>query len=186
MPHERNQLRIVGGRWRGRRLAFPNAAGLRPTSDRVRETVFNWLQAQVPGARVLDAFAGSGALGFEAASRGAAAVVLVEQNPAVAKVLQKNVQTLQAEQINVVRDDALQWLRTAPVQPFDLVLLDPPFSHNLLLPTCELLSERGWLNEGARVYVESGENLASQTWPAGWELIREKRAGEVHFGLFAL
>jgi len=186
MPHERNQLRIIGGRWRGRRLAFPTAENLRPTPDRFRETVFNWLQTQVAGARVLDAFAGSGALGFEAASRGAAEGVLVEQNAAVAKVLQANIATLQAEQLTIVRDDVLNWLRRAPVQPFDVVFLDPPFSHSLLLPTCECLAERGWLAAGARVYVESGEDLANQIWPAGWELIREKRAGGVCFGLLAV
>jgi 16S rRNA (guanine966-N2)-methyltransferase len=175
-------LRIIGGRNRGRRLPIPDQAGLRPTADRVRETLFNWLAPVMSGARCLDLFAGSGALGLEAASRGAAAVVLVERNPVVARQLLANVQTLGAEGVTVVQADALAWL-AGPVSPFNLVFLDPPFADALLEPACALLASRGWLAAGARVYLETGERGGFPTLPDGWELIREQTAGQVRYGL---
>ena len=126
-PRAPNRIRIIGGTHRGRRLAFPDAAGLRPTPDRVRETLFNWLMPHLPGARCLDLFAGSGALGLEAVSRGAREVVLVDANPAVVKSLQENLRLLgETERARVIRSDALAFLRKETDAPFDIVFLDPP------------------------------------------------------------
>ncbi|WP_295389648.1 16S rRNA (guanine(966)-N(2))-methyltransferase RsmD [uncultured Thiodictyon sp.] len=175
-------LRIIGGRNRGRRLPIPDQVGLRPTADRVRETLFNWLAPVMPGARCLDLFAGSGALGLEADSRGAGAVVLVERNAAVARQLRANIDTLGAEGVTVIQADALAWL-AGPPSPFNLVFLDPPFTDSLLAPACVLLASQGWLAPGARVYLETGDRSGFPTLPHGWELIREQTAGQVRYGL---
>lgn len=176
-----NQLRIIGGRWRGRRVAFPDAQGLRPTPDRVRETLFNWLAPRIAGARCLDLFAGSGALGFEALSRGAAEVVFVERQRAVARVLQANLARLGAvADGRVVAGDALAYL-AGPARAFDVVFLDPPFGLGLLTPTCAQLDARGWFAADARVYVES--ELPAPELPPAWTLLRDKRAGQVCYRL---
>lgn len=180
-----NQLRIVGGAWRGRKLSFLDSAGLRPTPDRVRETLFNWLAPVVEGSRCLDLFAGSGALGFEAASRGAADVVMVERDAAVAKHLREQQQHLNAAQIQVVQADALQFLAGA-ARPFEIVLLDPPFGQDLLRPVLAALAQ-GWLAPRAYLYMEaergmSGEALSA--WlPDGFELYRSKATGQVGYHL---
>ncbi len=176
-PGSGRGVRIIAGKWRGRRLPVADSPGLRPTGDRVREMLFNWLQGRVQGRRVLDLFAGSGALGLEAASRGAASVVLVERQPALATHLQRLVDDLGAE-VEVVRADALRWLRTAPPRPFDLVFLDPPFSAGLWPEALNCLQAPGWLNEGARVYVESPVRGAPVI-PSSWVVYKEKRSGEV-------
>jgi 16S rRNA (guanine966-N2)-methyltransferase len=171
-------LRVIGGRWRGTILSFPPVPGLRPTSDRVRETLFNWLQPVIAGARCLDLFAGSGALGFEAASRGAAAVVMVEQNRLAVAGLRFNSNRLGASVVRVVQADALQWLRRER-QVFDVVFLDPPFGHKLLPKTLELLSGSGRLADGAHVYMERERVLGELALPPGWELFRAMSAGAV-------
>lgn len=181
-PGGPGRLRIVGGQWRGRRLPVPDQPGLRPTPDRVRETLFNWLAPVLPGARCLDLFAGSGALGLEAASRGAGEVVLVEKSEPVVRQLRANLLTLRAERVALARADALVWLAGEP-RPFDLVFLDPPFADGLLGPACERLARPGWLAPGARVYLESAADIGFPTLPAGWELIRERTAGAVRFAL---
>jgi 16S rRNA (guanine966-N2)-methyltransferase len=181
-PGGPGRLRLIGGRWRGRRLPIPDQPGLRPSPDRVRETLFNWLAPVLPGARCLDLFAGSGALGLEAASRGASRVVLIERNDQVARQLRANCQTLDAHNVEVVQADALTWLAGTP-QPFDLLFLDPPFAEGLLAPACRRLAERGWLAPGARVYLESADRTGFPPLPASWELIRERTAGQVRFGL---
>jgi 16S rRNA (guanine966-N2)-methyltransferase len=178
----RNELRIVGGLWRGRRLAFPEAAGLRPTPDRVRETLFNWLQPVICGARCLDLYAGSGALGLEAASRGAAEVVLVEHSRAVAERLREHAASLGAQGVQVVEADALAYLQ-GPVRPFDVVFLDPPFGHNLLAPSCRLLDERGWVRAGSHVYLEHAVGEPLPQLPLSWQLARSKAAGQVAYHL---
>jgi 16S rRNA (guanine966-N2)-methyltransferase len=160
----------------------PDHAGLRPTADRVRETLFNWLAPVMPGARCLDCFAGSGALGLEAASRAAAEVVMLELAEPVVRQLQANVLTLRADQVQVVRGDALRWL-DGPGRPFDIVFLDPPFTHGLLAPTCALLASKGWVHPGSRVYLEAQARSGLPPLPRGWHLVREQRAGEVVFGL---
>lgn len=176
-------LRIVGGRYRGRRLPIPDQPGLRPTPDRVRETLFNWLAPVLPGARCLDLFAGSGALGLEAASRGAGDVVLVERSEPVVRQLKANIAALGAESVHTVQADALRWLEREPPSPFDVVFLDPPFADALLGAACERLSAAAWLAPGARVYLESAARSAFPDLPAGWEPLRERTAGQVRFGL---
>ncbi|MGD2084051.1 MAG: 16S rRNA (guanine(966)-N(2))-methyltransferase RsmD [Chromatiales bacterium] len=181
-PGGTRELRIIGGRLRGRRIRFPDLAGLRPTGDRVRETLFNWLQARVAGSRCLDLFAGSGALGLEAASRAAERVVLVERAPRAVRVLSEHARALGLDRVEVVQADALAWLDASP-QPFDLVFLDPPFAAGLLGACCRRLEERGWLAEGALIYLETDARAGFPPLPAGWEMWREKRGGEVLYGL---
>ncbi|ASP38118.1 16S rRNA (guanine(966)-N(2))-methyltransferase RsmD [Bacterioplanes sanyensis] len=172
------QLRIIGGEWRSRRLRFPAIDGLRPTMDRVRETLFNWLQFDIEGARVLDAFAGSGALGFEALSRGAKEVVFLEKNPKAALQLKDNLKTLQARNAQVWAGDALLWLADNP-EPYDLVFLDPPFGQNLLQPALQQLT----LLPGALVYIEH-ESQLSPDLPAHWQQRKRKDTKEFSFALY--
>nr|WP_240905543.1 16S rRNA (guanine(966)-N(2))-methyltransferase RsmD [Thiorhodococcus mannitoliphagus] len=178
-----SQLRIVGGRYRGRRLPVPDHPGLRPTADRTRETLFNWLTPVVAGARCLDAFAGSGALGLEAASRGAAEVVMLERAAGVLRQLQVNVRTLGATGISLHQVDALNWLSAPAAEPFDIVFLDPPFAEDLLGTAVDLLASQGWVAPGSRVYLEAPSQAQFPAMPAGWEAIREKIAGQVRYGL---
>ena len=176
MKHE---VRLIGGQWKRSKLPVADRPGLRPTPDRVRETLFNWLGQDLAGWRVLDAFAGSGALGFEAASRGAAAVTLLERDPALVASLNTSLQRLQAKALRVLRADALAWMAAAPAASFDLVLLDPPFDAGLL--PAALAAAARLVREGGFVYAESGEELAS--WPAALAPYRHARAGAVHFRL---
>ncbi len=178
-----NQLRIIGGQWRSRKLTFPDSAGLRPTPDRVRETLFNWLQPIIHGARCLDLFAGSGALGFEALSRGASEVVMVDCDAQVTAFLRKHIDNLHAQGAQLVQADALNYLAAeAPPAPFDIVFLDPPFRHNLLLPCCQKLEEQAWLKAGARIYLEA-ESEFTLALPQNWRITHSKRAGEVGYYL---
>ena len=178
------RLRIIGGVWRGRRLAVADEPGLRPTPDRVRETIFNWLAPLIEGSRCLDLFAGSGALGFEAASRGASQVVMIERAASVFQVLRTNRDPLDAERrIRIFHADALEWLRMTPAEPFDLVFLDPPFNADLLAPSCLALQRGRWLNPGARIYLETASRQGFPVLPAGWKLIRDRQAGQVRYGL---
>ena len=172
------QLRIIGGQWRSRRLRFPAIDGLRPTMDRVRETVFNWLQFDVERARVLDAFAGSGALGFEALSRGAKEVIFLEKHAKAALQLKENLQTLGAENAQVWAGDALTWLDQNP-EPYDLVFLDPPFHKDLLQPAIEKLR----LLPGALVYIEHEATLTPE-FPQNWNERKSKTTKEFCFRLF--
>jgi len=174
----RNQLRIIGGTWRSRRLDFPDVEGLRPTPDRVRETLFNWLMPIIHGARCLDLFSGSGALGLEALSRGAASVVMVDRDPRVIATLRKHLATLNAEGAVLYQQSALDYLQGEPT-PFDVIFLDPPFRQSLLPPVMELLTTRGWLASGARIYIEQESEQPLVELPAGWELLRELKAGQV-------
>lgn len=175
-------IRIIGGRWRGRKLAVPHAEGLRPTTDRVRETVFNWLQFELHDARVLDLFAGTGALAFEALSRGAAHALMVEQHAPAVRCLSENIKTLAAAG-QVLQADALKVLLTPPEAPFNVVFIDPPFRQQLLPQVISALQQPGWLADNAWIYVETETELNAQ-WPANWQLHREKQAGQVSYRLF--
>ncbi|MCY4746991.1 16S rRNA (guanine(966)-N(2))-methyltransferase RsmD [Pelomonas sp. UHG3] len=172
------EIRIIGGQWKRSKLPVPDAPGLRPTSDRVRETLFNWLGQTLTGWRVLDAFAGSGALGFEAASRDAAEVVLVERDAKLAAGLRASVQRLKATTLKVHAADALAWMRAAPRGGFDLVLLDPPFAADLF--DAALAAALPLLTEGGLIYVEAPHAI---TPPAGFTVWRQGRAGAVHYHL---
>lgn len=177
-----NQLRIIGGQWRSRRLEFPDLPGLRPTPDRVRETLFNWLAPILPGAHCLDLFAGSGALGLEALSRGAAETLFVEQHPQAVGALRENLARLNAQGGRVELADALAWLRQ-PGTPFEIVFLDPPFDAGLLEPACALLEQGGWLAANAWIYLEAAAHQPALTLPTTWTLHREKVAGTVAYRL---
>lgn len=166
------RVRIIGGRWRGSKLEVAPRPGLRPTSDRVRETLFNWLQPQLPGAHCLDLFAGSGALGFEAASRGTGRVVLIERDGGLAQNLRDSAKRLGGEQIDVVQADALAWLTPPPRERFDIVFIDPPFAAGNHAAACAAVAP--WLAPQAWIYVESARESRFAT-PADW---REHRRGE--------
>ncbi len=181
-----NQVRIIGGRHRGRQLAFPDLPGLRPTGDRARETLFNWLQPLLPRARCLDLFAGSGALGLEAASRGAGEVILLDQSPQVIHQLQQHIEDLKLNQAHAEQADALHWLQTPPLNSaFDVVFMDPPFSDGLLEPCIQRLASSGLLAENARVYLEMDVLESLPFFPPEWQLLRKKKAGQVAYYLFA-
>ena len=174
----RNRVRIIGGRWRSRLVRFPEAAGLRPTPDRVRETLFNWLGQRVDGLACLDLFAGSGALGFEALSRGARRVVMVERDRSVAASLRESARDLQAESLEIVESDALRFLEK-PRESFEVAFVDPPYDANLVPHVMQRLPAH--LVDGARVYAESAAPLEV----AGpWRLLRSDRAGAVRFALY--
>jgi 16S rRNA (guanine966-N2)-methyltransferase len=174
-----NSVRIIGGAWRGRRIRFPSAAELRPTPDRVRETLFNWLQGVIGDARCLDLFAGSGALGLEALSRGAREVVLVEHEPRVAAALKETIAALGDGRCQLVTADAFRYLAGA-ARPFDVVFLDPPFAQGWLAELCKLLENGGWLAPRAFIYLEGAARDGIPPLPDPWETVRETRAGEVH------
>ena len=177
------RLRIIAGAWRSRRLAFPGRDDLRPTPDRVRETLFNWLQADVAGSRCLDMFAGSGALGFEAASRGAGQVVMIEQDGEAAAALRRNIDLLGAGNIELVTGDALHWLERNR-RSFDIVFLDPPFGSGVISRCCELLERGQSLSEHAKIYVEHAAGGAGFAVPAAWECLKAKTAGQVAYKLY--
>lgn len=175
------QLRIIAGSWRGRKVCFAPLPGLRPTPNRVRETLFNWLRPVVQGARCLDLYAGSGALGIEAASRGAAAVVLVERDPRVVHTLREQLQILAADQLQVIQADVGSWLSGTP-DAFDIVFLDPPFREGLLPAAIRQLEAGGWLAPEAWIYLEAESGLVPEL-PDNWELYRSKHAGQVGYHL---
>lgn len=179
-----NRLRIIGGQWRGRKLPFSDADGLRPTPDRVRETLFNWLAAYTTGARCLDMFAGTGALGIEAASRGAESVVLFDSNRQSVAQIRENIKLLQAGNIMVENRDALQG-ETAPSQaPFDIVFLDPPYHRDLLASAVSFLCDTGYLADDAWVYMECARDESIPPLPGNWHPHRSGRAGQVAYSLF--
>ncbi len=178
---QQSSVRIIAGQWKGRRLKLI-AEGIRPTPDRVRETVFNWLAPVIEGRRGLDLFAGTGALGIEALSRGAAQMVFVERHRAVARGLRELLQELGCTAGQVLNTDAGEFLQREP-KTFDLVFLDPPFDGPSLENLCTLLGSRGWLAPGAFVYLETGHRQGLPSLPDSWELLQQKSAGQVVYAL---
>ncbi len=182
------RLRIVAGKWRRRLLPVVDAKGLRPTPERVRETLFNWLAPRIEGARCLDLCAGSGALGFEALSRGAGLVVMVEKARVAARGLRSSAELLGAAvdtELRIVEADALRFLRDSPVEAFDLVFLDPPFQDDLLPELCRLLQQRAWLAHDALVYIEHDRDAPPASLPAGWGIKKTSNAGNVTYCLLS-
>jgi len=173
-----NRVRIIGGRWRSRLVKFPPTMSLRPTPDRVRETLFNWLGQRLDGLACLDLFAGSGALGFEAMSRGAARVTMVERDREVVNALRANARELAAEALDIVQGDALAFLANDK-ERYDVVFLDPPYASDLAQQALDRLASH--LAGNARVYVETA---AALTPGAAWRVLREDRAGAVRYALF--
>ena len=181
-----NSIRIISGQWRGRRLPVLDSAGLRPSTDRVRETLFNWLMYDVSNANCLDLFAGTGALGLEALSRGAKSVQFVEASSLVASALQQNIAVLGLSEYaaNVVRQDARSYLSNSPTKPFDIVFLDPPFADDLLAQVITALSRSAWLADQALIYVEQANKTDSTPVPSCWQLHREGKTGQSRYSLY--
>ena len=175
-------LRIIAGQWRSRKIRFPDLPQLRPTPDRVRETLFNWLMPVIAGARCLDLFAGSGALGLEALSRGAGEVVFVDRDYKVMRYLRDTLQLLKAEQASVVQAEALSYL-AGDASGFDIVFLDPPYQSDELLPCCRALEAHPWLTPHAYIYIETASQTPLAELPPNWTVMREKTAGQVSYRL---
>lgn len=175
-------FRVIGGQWKGRKLNFIEVEGLRPSLDRVRETLFNWLQADIHGAKALDLFAGSGALGIEALSRGADWVQFVELNSKAAGQLANNLELLGTEQASLVTGDALKFIETNQNE-FDMVFLDPPFHKGIAQKVIDLLAEAKWLKSDTLVYLEIEQGLEVAI-PPHWELLKDKKAGQLLYKLF--
>ena len=176
-------VRIVGGEWRGRRLPVADVQGLRPSGDRCRETLFNWLQTYLAGARVADLFAGTGVLGFEAVSRGAAVATLVEHARPAVRVLQHSAAALDADRVRIVEGDALTWLAAQPAASLDLVFVDPPFGAGLGRTVLQAVLESPALGSGGLVYLESPRSETPPPPPPGCEIVREIVLGEVRMQL---
>ena len=181
-PHGPGKLRIVAGSLRGSRIDVIDSPGMRPTSDRIRETLFNWLSPMIEGARCLDLFAGSGALGIEALSRGAASCVFVERDRALAAQIKATLVRLRLDAAQVVQADALDWL-SRNAEPFDLVFVDPPFDAGLWTVAAEALQSGNCLAQGAWIHVETPVGTEPRL-PSVWQLHREGRAGAVRFALY--
>ncbi len=180
------RVRIVAGKWRGRRLPVPDVPGLRPTPDRIRETLFNWLAPRLEGARCLDLFAGTGVLGFEALSRGAREVLFVERSPVAVRALERAAAALGATGARIHAGDARELLQGGGSGTYDVAFLDPPFDPtggDRLTELCRLLAEGRWLAPGAVVYLERGGGEPEPSLPEGWQTMREKRAGNVRYSL---
>ncbi|MBY6187557.1 16S rRNA (guanine(966)-N(2))-methyltransferase RsmD [Marinobacter hydrocarbonoclasticus] len=178
------QIRLIGGQWRGRKLPVTDVMGLRPSTDRVRETLFNWLMHDTRGARVLDCFAGSGALSLEALSRFADSATMLELDSAAARQLSQNLNALKTDNGKVIAGDSLAYLAKPADAPYDIVFIDPPFRKGLLEPCIERLSSNGYLKPGSWIYLETESELALPALPTGWQLHREKVAGQVAFRLY--
>ncbi|MCZ6829110.1 MAG: 16S rRNA (guanine(966)-N(2))-methyltransferase RsmD [Gammaproteobacteria bacterium] len=179
-------VRIIGGNWRGRKLLFRSSEGLRPTVDRVRETLFNWLVGEVSGAHCLDLFSGSGALGLEALSRGAASCLMLDKSRQNCANINTHLQTLAASNGHCLQADAREFLQRGRSEhaPMDIVFLDPPFDQGLLGPVSATLEQRDWLAGDARIYVEASRREPEPVLPGNWQLHRGKTAGEVRYQLF--
>ncbi len=183
----RNKLRIIGGDLRRSRLDFPDLPGLRPTPDRIRETLFNWVQDSIAGAACLDLFAGSGALGFEALSRGAEQVYFVEKSRLAADTIKSNLERLKIGNAGVLTEDARESLIRFQLQKlkFDLVFLDPPFSEKIIPLICRQLDESQVMSHGCQIYIESGTPITGEDLPDCWAKLKEKKAGVINYYLFA-
>jgi len=178
-------IRVISGQFRGRKLPVKDVQGLRPTTDRIKETVFNWLMQDTRDANVLDCFAGSGGLGFEALSRFASNATFLELDPSAAKQLEQNISTLKLINAQVKHTNSLSFLEQKNINtPFDLVFVDPPFRKNLAQTSCNLLEINNWLSEEALIYLEVESDLNTFKPPSNWLLIKEKKAGQVFCRLY--
>lgn len=180
------ELRLIGGDWRSRVLRFPDEGGVRPTPARTRETLFNWLQFQLPGSRCLDLFSGSGVLGLEALSRGADQVTFVDHTPALARALRDNLRLLGSNQGEVVCEDVRTFVQVPAETPVDILFLDAPFRQGWLEMLIPQIANNHWVGAGSRVYLEYESERAAPAVPANWHLHRNKRAGQVTYGLYQI
>ncbi len=177
-----NKLKIIGGEWRSRVISFDDLPDLRPTPQRVRETLFNWLQPYILGSHCLDLFSGSGALGFEAASRGANQVTQVENHPKAVAKLKANAEMLHTTRLTVVQMDVLNYL-TGAAHPHDIIFLDPPFASNCAETVCRLLEEHDWLKPEGLCYIETPATRQLAELPNNWNILKHKTAGDVGYFL---
>ncbi|MFV2057456.1 MAG: 16S rRNA (guanine(966)-N(2))-methyltransferase RsmD [Thiohalomonadales bacterium] len=182
-PRPHNQVRIIAGKWRGRKLSFSPIQDLRPTPDRVRETLFNWLQFDLVGKRCLDLFAGSGVLGFEAASRGATTVSLLESHPTAVRQLQQNVALLKADNIEIIAQDAIKFLQHTDAQSYDVIFLDPPYKLKLLQACIAQIEEKRCLAERGILYFEQATTGPGIDLSTAWTITHKKSAGQVCYCL---
>ena len=186
-PHQADSVRIIGGQWRSRKLYFTEVPGLRPTPDRVRETLFNWLQTDIIGANCIDLFAGSGALGIEALSRGASQCLFVDSHRQCIEDIKKNLEQFNAKGGYTSQNDALKILNNPPTQfsptRFDIAFIDPPYAMDCALQCCQLLTKQHWLNKNAFIYIESASAIDDKQLPENWHLHRYKKAGQVNYHL---
>lgn len=185
----KNQFRIIGGKWRGRKLTFVETQGLRPTLDRVRETLFNWLAPVICGSRCLDLYSGSGALGFEALSRGALQVTMVDNNRQVYRQLKHNLQLLSCKNVDTICLDAIDFLSKQSATAtnnikYQIVFLDPPFNQGLLDNCCEKLEQQQLLSDNSYIYIEAEKTLQLNNIPDRWHKTKEKQAGQLAYYLF--
>ncbi len=186
MPtHKTQQIRIIGGKWRGRKIHFPPLAEIRPTSDRVRETLFNWLAPYIAGAYCLDLFAGSGALGFEALSRGASHVVMADKSPEVIKYLQLTASKLETSDVTFYQGKAPEEI-ILPPRIFNIVFLDPPFHHDLIPPTCDWLKKQKLISLNSRIYIETENNKTPLVLPESYKILKQGKTSQVVYYLLSL
>ena len=190
-PHERNKksiklgfIRLISGKWRGKKLPVINKEGLRPTTDRTKETLFNWLMHDIRDANCLDCFSGSGSLAFEALSRFANHALLLERDKTASQQLQENLTALHIDNAQVIQTDSISYLQQTANQTFDVVFVDPPFNQNLVTPCCEALEKNGYLTDNALIYVEIESKATQVTLPANWKLLKEKSTGQVSYSLY--
>ena len=177
-------IRIIAGQWRGRKIPVAEIEGLRPTGDRIRETLFNWLDAEIDGARCLDLFAGSGVLSLEALSRGAGQVVALDSSRVAVNALNEAAKLLDTSALQVMQKDAVQWLKSKPAGLFDLVFIDPPFQAGLLDESLALLAASNSLAAGGLIYIERDRNDDPPQLPTGWQVHKDKVAGSVSYALY--
>lgn len=181
----KNEVRIIAGKWRGRKIQFPSVIGLRPTPNRIRETLFNWLLPYIQDAYCLDLFSGSGSLCFESLSRGAAHVLSLEKDHDAYQALRRNADRLKADDMEIIQKDALLWLTERPIVPptFDIIFVDPPYALKALSKCFALLENHGCLKLDSLIYFESDVPLESLTIPEAWEILKKKKAGSVYYYL---
>ncbi|SES90138.1 16S rRNA (guanine(966)-N(2))-methyltransferase RsmD [Thorsellia anophelis] len=182
--NEVGQIRVIGGKWRGRKLPVVSEEGLRPTGDRMKETLFNWLMHDLTDANCLDLFAGSGALGFEAASRYAGSVTFIEKSKIAAITIKENIAKLSANNLIIFQMDALEYLNQKPSKPFDIIFIDPPFRKGLLGEVLIKLTAHSFAQKGSRIYIETEREAIIEDIPNDWFLIKEKNTGQVCHRLF--
>lgn len=177
-------IRLISGKWRGKKLPVKNKEGLRPTTDRTKETLFNWLMHDVRDANCLDCFSGSGSLAFEALSRFAKSALLLERDKQVAQQLKENLKALKVDNASVIETDAINYLQQTATQQFDIVFIDPPFHKGLVSPCCSALEKNGYLSAQALIYIEMEGRSADFELPINWQLLKEKNTDQVTYQLY--
>ena len=183
-PQKEGFIRLIAGKWRGKKLPVKNLQGLRPTTDRTKETLFNWLMHDIRDANCLDCFSGSGSLGFEALSRSANNVISLELDINVVKQLKNNAIILKTNDADVIQTDTLHYLQQSAARPFDIIFIDPPFNCNLIQPCCDLLESNNYIAENTLIYIEMESNINKLILPSNWLCIKEKQTGQVIYQLY--